>query len=157
MSDPGHAVWSPPSEDGLIVVEFAPRPVPYRFTTTGRSILSGEGCRTMAVTSCRIVCLAADVVRGRRPASALARTLTSACLRRLDVMASLIAAHRMQRDADSMPGLVPVVPCWLSGVFTGSEAVEVAAQMSIGGEPFLADLRLELAGSIWRCTYLDLG
>lgn len=148
----------PNSHDGYIFAEFSAKPVPYHVSSVCGGDVPDAQCHQLAMSSCRIACITADVIRGRRPVDQLRRAASATCMRKLKMMAYLIDTHMMSHpDLKTRFCFMPVVPLWLNCVFTSPDDLESAAQLSIGGENYLVNLKLNRHGSVWRCIFADMG
>ncbi|NEG54628.1 hypothetical protein GFD21_02285 [Bifidobacterium sp. SMA15] len=149
---------TPPVYEGTIEVGLSDGPVPYRVVAVADDGATGEEIRTMAVSTCRVVCLAVDVIRGNLPSSALSGAVSAPCLSRLETLAYLLSASMtVSDDMRAAMRFMPVVPHLLSGMLVNASTLEMAAHLSVGRLSYWANVRLELRGSRWMCTVVDVG
>lgn len=147
-----------PVREGEIYVESSPEPVPYRIVCVAAGMVEDAGIHAMAVSSCRMACLAADVMRGSLSPAALRRAMEPACLRRLETMAYLMDAS-MAADEGLRVRMryLPVAPLSVSGMLVGPEAAEMAVHLMVAGQSYWSNLRFERRGSRWICSVADMG
>ena len=82
-----------PRYDGAIALRLSDMSVPYHFSMSFRGALGERDCTTLAVMSCSLACMSADVVRGRLALTQLRRTMTELCIRRLETMSYFVDMH----------------------------------------------------------------
>ena len=148
----------PNSYDGFVDVELAHQPIPYHISSAFAGLVEQRDFHALAMCSCRVACLAADVIRGKLAAKILRRAVNSSVLTRLERLAHLMDA-RMSRDSSfkALFRYPPVVPHWLSGMLVSPTCLEICIQISIGRQHLWSTLRLEQVGNRWVCTYADMG
>ena len=147
-----------PAHDGAIAMELGASPVPYHINATAEGLLDEREYHALAVSSCRLACLAADVARGRVVPAALRRAVAAPCLRKLERLAFLLKARPMGDEAaDAAFRRMPVVPDAVHGMVVSERAFESCVGLAIGAERYLVNLRLEVVGSRWVCVVADIG
>lgn len=82
-----------PSLDGYVIVESSDVPVPYHITSCGAGSINAAQGHSLAVSSARIACMSADIMRGQLHAGKLRRAVTGPCLKKLETMAYLLDNH----------------------------------------------------------------
>lgn len=148
----------PPVYEGVIHVELAPEPVPYRIVAVVDDAMTDEQMHAMAVSGCRVACLATDVIRGSLSPSFLRRAVDPPCVGKLERMAYLMDSTMRADDVyRTRMRYLPVVPFSLDGMLVGPTALELAVHLSVGGESYWSNLRFEVRGSRWLCTVVDIG
>lgn len=149
---------TPPVYEGVIHVELSPEPVPYRVVAVVDDAMDDEQMHAMAVSGCRVACLAADVMRGSLSPSMLRRAVEPSCVGKLETMAYMMDGRMRTDDAyRARMRYLPVVPLSLSGMLVSATALELAVHLSVGGESYWSNLRFEVRGSRWMCTVADIG
>lgn len=149
---------TPPVYEGRIHVELSAEPVPYRIVAVVDDAMTDGQMHGMAVSGCRVACLAADVIRGSLSASMLRRAVEPSCIERLETMAFLMDSSMRADDAlRARMRYLPVVPFSVSGMLVNADALELAVHLSVGGESYWSNLRFEIKGSRWMCTVADIG
>ncbi len=144
--------------DGYIDVELSNAPVHYHIARCFDGELSTADCQSLAMLSCRIACMAADVIRGRRAASVLQRAMTEPCMRRLRMMAQLIKEHiHTHDDLRAQLCYLPAIPQLLDGMLVNSSTLEMTVHLTIGRVNYWVCLVLKRIGSRWVCTVADIG
>ncbi|KAB5608687.1 hypothetical protein EHS19_00100 [Bifidobacterium jacchi] len=147
-----------PSDDGFINVELSHKPVPYHIARCFSGEVDSEQSQSLAMSSCRISCMATDVVRGRLPSSMLHRTLSGACVRKLETMAMLLEKHmESYPDVRERFATLPAMPQTINGVFVSPNHVEMAVHLTIGAENHWTNLVLRRVGNRWVCVLADVG
>ncbi|KFI49809.1 hypothetical protein [Bifidobacterium biavatii] len=147
-----------PAEEGLLRLESSNRPVPYRIARCFVGEVDSVQCRALAMSSCRISCMATDAVRDRLPLERLQRSVTGQALRKLDNMAIIL-----RRDAMEHPlrghrmGTLPVVPQSLNGMLVRPDKLEMHSHLTIGTEHHWVNVILRRIGSRWMCVMVDVG
>ena len=153
-----HARRELPSNDGFIVIELSERPVKYHISQTFLSGLTDAECHKLALSSCRMACYTADVLRGKISFEQLRRAMTVPCMDRLQTLTFLLETHMMTHpEIKAKFCYLPAVPHWITGMLVSDKVLEMAVQLTIGKEAYLVNLKLEYIGSRWMCTLADLG
>lgn len=152
------SVAIPCSYDGTLDMGFAGKPVPYHISCVVPKHGYDEQCHALALQSCRVACHMADMIRGRLDPGYLRAAVTSECLSRLLMMTCLLDRYTKQNPATCPePCTLPVIPLWLDGMFVSPTRLEMGSQLTIGRSSYLANLRFDLIGSLWKCTFADMG
>lgn len=147
-----------PAHEGSVAMELGASPVPYHIDATAEGLLAEDEYHALAVSSCRLACLAADVARGRVVPAALRRAVAAPCLRKLERLAFLLKARTVTDEAaDRAFRRMPVVPGGVRGMVVSERAFESCVVLSIGAERYWVNLRLEVVGSRWVCVLADIG
>ena len=144
--------------DGRIYADFLSKSVPYHIAVVNEYDVPDMLCHELARFSCGMALRTADVIRGRLKTDNMRRTATVPCLKKLNLMASLVDSH-MMNDLDEKRRffVMPAVPRWVNGMIVGPQNMEASVQLTIGREWFLVNLHLTEMGSIWKCTFADMG
>ena len=147
-----------PTYDGIIRLGLAKQPVPYHFSLGFRGRIGQSDCRTLAMMSCSMACMSADVIRGRMVANQLQRKVSEPCMQRLRTMSSFVRIH-MSTDEDlrRQMRVMPIVPQWLHGMVISPERCEITIRLTIGTLQYLSNIVLRQVGSRWMCTFADFG
>ncbi|RBP98017.1 hypothetical protein CRD60_02235 [Bifidobacterium aemilianum] len=160
--------WEPPGGfkavnrrpvcDGFLNMELSDQPIHYHFTSCISGLLRDPDCSNFAMNACRIACMAADVLRGRRPARLLGKIMSPSCLGKLRTVAMLVENH-LNSHADVRENLCtrPVVPTTIDGMFTSDHCLELCILLSIGSADYCMSMRLDFVGSRWICVLADMG
>ncbi|RSX54463.1 hypothetical protein [Bifidobacterium samirii] len=147
-----------PPEEGELEIELSRKPVPYHIARCFEGQVDSVQCRALALSSCRISCMATDVVRGRISADRLQRSVTTQCLRKLDTMAVLLDDERRRRPEQGHPmGVLPVIPQSVNGMLISATHIETAIHLTIGSNDHWANIALQQIGCRWMCVYADIG
>lgn len=147
-----------PVYEGVIHVGFGGGPVPYRIVSATDDVMEARECHALAVSTCRIACLTADVVRGKLSSNALKRAVTAPCIKRIETLAYLVDS-RMRRDIELRARMryLPVVPHDVSGMLVSETRLETAVKLSVGGTVFWASIALKRIGCRWMFVVIDMG
>ncbi|MCH4208583.1 hypothetical protein [Bifidobacterium sp.] len=155
---PERASSSPAAKDGFIRLELSNAPVAYHLIWAAGEALKDSDCNALAMRSCRIACLTADVIRGRPVAHKLRNALSEGCLKRLEVVSHLLDNHlRMHQELRAQMHRFPVIPLLLEGMFVARDKLEMTVCLCIGPATYWANLVLRTAGNRWLCVYADIG
>ena len=147
-----------PPEEGELDIELSRKPVPYHIARCFLGHIDSVQCRALALSSCRISCMATDVVRGRISADRLQRSVTTQCLRKLDTMAVLLDDERRRRPDGRHPmGVLPVIPQSVNGMLVSTTRIETAIHLTIGSVDHWTNVVLQQIGCRWMCVYADIG
>lgn len=147
-----------PCDDGFIHVELSKQPVPYHIVKCCANEISPEESQTLAMSSCWLACMCADVIRGRLSSTMLQRKLTANCLKKLDTLSHLMKNHlQTHRELRERLCYLPAVPHKVLGMFVSPTTLETTAHLTIGKNHYWANLVLKRMGSRWMCTVADLG
>ena len=156
--DQGRGNGTVPSDDGYINIELSKEPVPYHIVRCYGSEITAEESHTLAVSSCWLACMCADVIRGRQTPSKLRRHLSANCLDRLETLAHLLNNHmQSHRELRERLCYLPVVPHKIMGTYVSPVTLELTAHLTIGRGHYWANLVLKRAGGRWLCTIADVG
>lgn len=147
-----------PSLDGYVIVESSDVPVPYHITSCGAGSINAAQGHSLAVSSARIACMSADIMRGQLHAGKLRRAVTGPCLKKLETMAYLLDNH-MQSNPELKAKLryLPVVPRMMSGMFINPTTFEISTHLTIGVQNYWSNIVLRQMGCRWLCTMTDIG
>ncbi|MBT1171912.1 hypothetical protein JS528_00760 [Bifidobacterium sp. MA2] len=147
-----------PVYEGVVHVELGAEPVPYRIIATADDVMEEREFHALAVSTCRVACLAADVIRGKLASSALKRAVTAPCLKRLETLAYLID-NQMRRNIELRARMryLPVIPHDVSGMLVSETSMEMVVKLSIGGTVYWSTIRLKRIGCRWMCVVVDMG
>lgn len=147
-----------PVYEGVIHVGLGAQPVPYRIIAVCEGMLEGHEFHALAVSTCRIACLTADVIRGKLPSSSLRRAVAAPCIKRIETLVYLIGVQ-MKRDIELNARMryLPVVPHDVSGTLVSETSLEMAVRLTIGGTVYWSTIRLERFGCRWVCVVADMG
>ncbi|KFI97389.1 Rv3235 family protein [Bifidobacterium stellenboschense] len=149
---------TPPVYEGVIHVELSAEPVPYRIVAVIDDAMTDGQMHAMAVSGCRVACLAADVMRGSLSPAILRRAVEPSCVGKLETMAYMMDGRMRVDDAyRARMRYLPVVPFSVDGMLVSAVALELAVHLSVGGESYWSNLRFEVRGSRWMCTVADIG
>lgn len=147
-----------PSNDGYLYLEMSQNPVPYHIARCFEGEIDDHTCQALALSSCRISCMATDVVRGRMPSSKLQRTATGQCLKRLDTMCIILERESRKNPERGHPmGILPVVPQSINGMLVSPTRLETTAHLTIGFVHHWVNIVLQCNGSRWMCVLADVG
>ena len=157
----GFQPWSKselPRYDGTIRMQLSNEPVPYHFSLGFRGDMRRSDCDTLAMMSCSLACMSADVVRGRVTALQLRRRLTQSCMKRLETMSHLIELH-LDSNAELRRELrmLPTIPQWLHGMVLEPDKCEITIHLTIGSRRYWSIIVLRRVGSRWICSHADFG
>ena len=147
-----------PSLDGYVIIESSDVPVPYHITSCGAGSINAAQGHSLAVSSARIACMSADIMRGQLHAGKLRRAVTGPCLKKLETMAYLLNNH-MQLNPELKAKLryLPVVPRMMSGMFINPTTFEISTHLTIGVQNYWSNIVLRQMGCRWLCTMTDIG
>ena len=151
-------VHSLPCYDGAIQMQSSKQQVPYHFSAAYRGRLARPQCDAMALLSCSLACMSADVVRGRVTSAQLKRRLTSPCLHRLETMSQLISLHLdAHEELRSELCTLPVVPRWVNGMVLTQNKCEITIHVTIGHFCYFPAIILIQTRGRWVCSHADFG
>jgi hypothetical protein len=155
---PTRGEGAPASKDGFIRLELSTTPVAYHMSWVAGEAFADADCNALAMRSCRIACLTADIIRGRPVAPKLQGSVSEGCLKRLEVVSHLLDNH-MQTHQELRAQLCyrPVTPLLLNGVFVAQDKLDMTVCLGIGAVRYWVNLILRTAGSRWLCIYADMG
>ena len=158
-SDGGHEIArGVVSDDGIIHIELSKEPVSYHIVRCLADGITSEQSRSLAISSCWLVCMCTDVIRGRQTTARLQRRVTGECLQRLETLAQLMQDHvRSHSGPEDRLRFLPVVPHKLIGMFVSATTLELSAYLTIGRTQRWANLVLRRIGGRWMCTVADIG
>lgn len=150
--------WKLPCYDGFIQVELSHKPVSYHVTCCFPEDMGDRECHALVMSTCRIACMVADVIRGRVASSILQRTMSVNCMKRLVTMSYLLEIH-MKSDHELRENLcfLPTIPHWMNGMFVSQNTLEALVHLSIGRLKYWVTLVFKRSGSRWVCIAADLG
>ena len=147
-----------PRYDGAIHMESSSEPVPYHFSVGFRDELTRSQCDAMALMSCSVACMSADVVRGRVTTMQLRRRLTSPCLHRLETMSQLISLHLDEHEElRAELCTLPVVPRWVHGMILTPNKCDITIHVTIGRYRYYPTIILIYTRGRWVCSHADFG
>ncbi|MCI1864494.1 MAG: hypothetical protein LKI88_00935 [Bifidobacterium sp.] len=147
-----------PCHDGTIPVELSLMPVRYHFSRCFLGEIGDEECREIAMSACRIACMALDVSRGKISSMILRRLMTSVCIKRLETL-SLLMLNHMRTDSALRRKMcvLPVIPRMINGMIISPDTLEISVHVMIGDLHHWTSLVLRRMGSRWMCTTADVG
>ncbi|WP_235143717.1 hypothetical protein [Bifidobacterium moukalabense] len=147
-----------PVFDGFIAVELSAEPIPFHFVRTDAVEWDPQQAHAMAMNSARIACDSADIFRGRAKPARIERRMTPACLRRLENASQLLVDH-MRRDArlHARIGILPVIMGSISGWLVNPRKFDCVVMLRIGAERMCCNMVFERMGTVWKCSYSDIG
>lgn len=127
-------------------------------TSCGAGSINAAQGHSLAVSSARIACMSADIMRGQLHAGKLRRAVTGPCLKKLETMAYLLDNH-MQSNPELKAKLryLPVVPRMMSGMFINPTTFEISTHLTIGVQNYWSNIVLRQMGCRWLCTMTDIG
>ncbi|BDR54624.1 hypothetical protein KIMH_07350 [Bombiscardovia apis] len=134
-------------------------PVHYVDTSLVFSEASEEEVNSQASYVCSLSCKAFDIIRGHFPLQSLQGQLTPVCLERLGVFAQILSSAPIGvlKQPDASLSYPPVVPTKVELYVLNACTMEALVFLVVMGQSYQANLRLELWGTRWLCTLLDLG
>lgn len=147
-----------PCYDGAIYMQASSEPVPYHFSVGFRGELTRTQCDSMALLSCSLACMSADMVRGRVTSAQLRRRLTYPCLRRLETMSQLVALHLDEHEElRSELCTMPVIPRWVNGMVLTPYKCEITIHVTIGRFCYFPTIIMIHTRGHWVCSHADFG
>lgn len=149
----------PIAHTGYIVTGYS-NPIRYRILRWCPPPKGDYSAHRLAILSCWIVCMSADVIRNKKDASFLRKTVTQSCIDKLVTMSTLLSDYfEAFPNKKNQRVLIqfPVVMHWVDGMFTSPETLEIVAQFSVGTLQFMSTVVLRFKGSRWICTLVDIG
>ena len=106
----------------------------------------------------KICCIAFEVVRGRVGVQALRGMVTTTCCERLELMRDLMKSATSSRvDLHSKRFYGQPMPVLIDGTAVSPMRFEITIEVRVGSLQYWVNMVLDLRGSAWRCTYLDMG
>ena len=147
-----------PQYDGTIHLQSSSEPVPYHFSVGFRGELDRSQCDAMALMSCSLACMSADVVRGRVITMQLRRRLTGPCLHRLETMSQLVSLHLDEHEElRAELCTLPVIPQWVHGMILTPNKCDVTIHVTIGRFRYYPTIILIYTRGRWVCSHADFG
>lgn len=147
-----------PAYDGTIRLELSNKPVHYHISGCIVGDMADSDCQNLALSSCRIACMAADIIRGRHISHRLHRAVSGQCIRKLETLSYLLDNHlHARRELKTQLLRLPAVPQWMEGMWISETKIEIVVLLSIGTLQYLVNLVLSQTGSRWLCTMADMG
>lgn len=119
-----------------------------------------EAFINLALKTCQIACIAADISRGRPISPAMSKLLTPKCMNKLSNMWKLMDEYSSdQHDTESRSAIrkFPAVPVLFNGMLVSPTHFEGVVHIIAGQTQYWVSLALELRYNKWICTYADLG
>ena len=106
----------------------------------------------------KICCIAFEVVRGRVGVQALRGMVTTTCCERLELMRDLMKSATSSRvDLQSKRFYGQPMPVLIDGTAVSPMRFEITIEVRVGSLQYWVNMVLDLRGSAWICTYLDMG
>ncbi len=149
----------PKSVDGILRAELSSAPITYHICSweDGDSGTQTDH-RTLAMSVCRLACVALDATRGRPLPSPVRRHLAEHCIRRLHIL-SVLMEHHMQAHPEQRASICrpPAIPKMMYGTLVTSAKIDAAVHLQVGRHDHWVGVVLERTGSRWVCNHLDVG
>lgn len=149
-----------PVHDGVLRTGINNYYVPYHIALCYRSDDSEEMFYSLALRTCKIACIVADVSRGRPIPPMLAKCLTGTCYVRLQHMWQVLDYHFTYTHNDVLRRTLvsnPALPQLIHSLLTTPNHCESVVHLTVGTEDFWASIVLERRNNEWICTYADIG
>ncbi len=149
-----------PVYEGKLPIALSRKHLEYHVGTCCSEDCDEEKFVKLALRTCRIACIAADLYRGRPITPAMAKLLTPQCATKLTNAWKLMEGYFKEKndsEACSMLRRMPAIPNLINGMLVNPHHFEGVVCIDIGNTCHWASLALELKYGNWICTYADLG
>lgn len=162
--DPPHVFCRPrislPVYEGEVSVGFSRECLKYHVGMCYFDSRDEQAFVNLALKTCQIACIAADISRGRPISPAMSQLLTKSCITKLTNMWKLMDEYFTDNNDSETRSAVrsfPAVPSLFNGMLVSPNHFEGVVRICAGPVKYWASLSLELKNNRWICTYADLG
>ncbi|WP_427876855.1 hypothetical protein [Gardnerella sp. 2492-Sm] len=149
-----------PAHEGVLPIGFVNSSVPYHIGVCFNSTDDEKLFLSLALRTCRIACVVADISRGRPVPKAMRDLLTPECSAKLKNMWSVLDNFFKEiEDSESRSRLrrFPAIPNMINGMMVSPNRFEGVVCVMVGVMRYWESLSLEYRHGAWICTYADLG
>jgi hypothetical protein len=108
-------------------------------------------------------CKAIDIARGHLSIDHLQGLLTPICLQKLDLFVRILesAPHGsplgVERHIDNSVSFPPIIPTRIELYALSPDSIESVVSIMVVGQQYQTSLKVQVQGSTWVCSFLDVG